>query len=213
MTWAEAEDYASISTRTDMRAHVCTLQCNHHFFGSHCHLMSGNFKRYMYRKVPVYSEANFEAKASISADLFCYRMGLDDHVIDNIYWGYCSSWTHGYLLDRLTDLECVQVETNLRMRQHNPLRGFTRVLSARTRTTVALSSLGQLPLPAVLVQHIAQFCSEAITPARPVALRPPSYLARVAAIRTEIPVTGEARAASQMAQLEEDTRGGKRARI
>lgn len=126
-----------------------------------------------------------------------------------------------FIMERLTEAEHARLEHVLHthwprdtiQNADSRIQLFMRYLQRRKRVDFVCASMGQLPLPAVLVQLVGQFHSSEITPSRPAPLRPPSYLARVAAIRAELdadPSTGETRAASQMESLE---RVGKRARL
>lgn len=218
-TWEEIEEEASVATLSEM---VKTE--NGVIMYPRARTLFENYMRTHFERP---ANSRWITKGAISADLFIYRVGIgnSDAVWHGfawlcwyIDWGFNSThWSQSFLVSRFTDAELMMVEDALRRQTTHIVTGFLRVLSNRTRATFAASSLGQLPLPADLVQRIGQFYSGAITPHRPVALRPPSYLARVAAIRAELTAdaseAGQARAVSQMTTLDADTRGGKRPRI
>lgn len=144
----------------------------------------------------------------VSARLCTHRLrGWDGNRELHFILGNRTVLFQRYLLDRLTTSELVRVIAHPSYWDHTDRdRAIARQeLELRARGAFECASMGQLPLPSVLLQLIGQFHSSAITPARPVHLHPPSYLAAVTAIQAELSadsVTGHARAASQLFALD-----------
>lgn len=162
-----------------------------------------------------YATVHGWSRLYVSARLCSHRLrGWDSNKELHFILGCKGIAYERYLLDRMTEVELAHVVATPHPwcsdTGNHECKIAQRELDLRARGDFERSSLGQLALPSVLVQLIGQFHSPAITPSKPVRLRPPSYTARVEAIRKEMqladPAPGQTRAVSQMLALEEGSR-------